>query len=104
MSRASTIYASAYATERTHEVRMRKGEQRTITVDMNGAIPQGVTIASVAWDSSFQSVVSIGNQGSSDRNFTATFTGLDFGSGDLEAAVSLSDGSVSIQRLFAMIS
>lgn len=99
MSRASTLYASAYATDRLHELRIRKGELRAFSVDMNGALPAGISVSSVAWDTSCQSVASLSDEAASARSFGASLLGVTEGEGEIEARATLSDGSVSVQAV-----
>lgn len=99
MSRASTLYASAYDTERLHELRIRVGASRSFTVDMNGAMPADVTISAVAWDASGQSVASLSADSAGARSFGASLSGLNEGNGEIAAVATLSNGDVSVQRI-----
>lgn len=103
MSRASTLYASAYDMNRTHEARFQNGAKRTITVDLNGLLPDDVTVSSVSWDSSCQSVVTLSDAAVATRSFSAALQGVCCGDGFIAATAALSDGSVSMQRIHVSV-
>lgn len=99
MTRSSTLYASAYDTERLHEVRLLEGAQRPLRIDLNGVLPAGETISSVAWDASGQCVAQLTSPAAAARSFSAWLTGLTRGTGVIEARATASDGSVSVHRV-----
>jgi len=100
VSRASTLYASAYDTERLHEVRIRAGARRPIRVDLNGLLPSNVTVLSVAWDVQCQGAVQIDTPAIASRSFSAWLVGVNEGKGVIEATAMTSDG----QRMVFVIS
>lgn len=99
MTRSSTLYASAYDPERLHEVRLLKGAQRPLRIDLNGALPAGVTIASVEWGAGSQCVVEVTSPTAGARSFSAWLTGSNRGTGVIEATAIASDGSVTVHRI-----
>lgn len=99
MSRAETLYASAYATERVHEVRMRQGARKPIFVDLNGVLPDGVTVLSVAWDAQCQGVATIDTPAIAERSFSVWTVGANEGKGEIEATATTSDGQVMVFRI-----
>lgn len=99
MSRSSTLYASAYDTERLHEVRLLEGAQRPLRIDLNGVLAEGETVASVVWDASGQVAAQITDPAKAARSFSAWLTGANRGTGVVEARATASDGSVSVHRV-----
>lgn len=110
MSRADTLYVSARETTRTFFVQLRMLERRKVALNLNGVLPDGVTISSVSWVSFFQqSVVQIEDQGNDDRTcfvwLRARWLGFNWVFGNLvggsliEARIVLSDGSELTERV-----
>lgn len=99
MSRAYTIYASAYETERLHQLRAREWAYRPIRIELNAVLPVGVTVSSVTWNLQGQSVAGIESQAIAARSFSAWLRGLSEGRGEIEATATTSDGQVMVFRI-----
>lgn len=90
-------YVSAYQPDRTHVVRLSRGEKVTLSADFNGAIASDLTIASVIWRCLNPWAVKMEDAAIEGRKSSVSIA-TQWGCGaSLKCEATLSDGSVVTQ-------
>lgn len=95
MARTFKGYASAYSANQWQTRRVRRFQQRTLTVDFNGAIDPARTIESVTWECTAPWVTFLEDAAvSADQKSVTVTVQFNFsGFGDIKATVTLDDAA-----------
>jgi len=92
--RISTAYVSKYQRTRIHGGSFLRGDQLTLTANLNGALDSGVTITAVTWRVTQPMSIILGTPDFNNRTATVGITaGWGQGSG-VKCVITASDGSV----------
>lgn len=96
MSRNNTAYVSLSDGTRAHEMRLLSGATQTLTLNLNAALPAGVTASAVTLEQLCQSVATLGTPAIADRAVTVQVQAMTPGRATIDCTITTSDPALVI--------